>query len=382
MRIFGLIVVGVANIAATVVNLVVWIAVLTSSLSGCVNPEHIGWAGLLAMALPVTLGLLVVTMIVDAIFFRWLAVPTGIVLALCMPSMAEIFPLNFSGPKYDSENSWTLLTYNIHLWRDMSGKYEGDTNPTAQYILSRDADVVCLQEAERLDTISRRHLDREIIDEFAKKYPTIISSNHCVFMSKYPAVMLPLESISRGNGRGEVTGFRVNIRGHAVDIFSVHLRSHYLSPENKALYHDLTTLNTESHSMDDVQEQLVNKLSDGNIVRADQARQLANFIVDNSQRDVVVCGDFNDVPTCYPLRTLQKIGLRQVWAARGLGYEWTFNRDRFLFRIDHVLWRGDFYPLEVSKGRVKSSDHYPLEVTFTMPRQDTDSANRHCFFLN
>lgn len=372
MRIFGLIISGVANIVATVVNVVVWLALLVTSFSGYVNPEHIGWLGLLAMILPITVALVALTMLVDAIFFKWLAVPTGIIMALCMPAMVETYPLNFPGPNVNPDKSWTLLTYNIHVWRDMSGRYAGDRNPTAEYIMAQDADVICLQEAERFDTIKRYHITGETLARFHKQYPTIIQYGHSILMSKFPATLIPVESISKGNGRGDVTGYRVNVHGTDIDIFSVHLRSHYLSPENKALYHTITSLNADSTAMMAVQNLVVNKLSDGNMVRAEQSRELARFITDNAVDNVIVCGDFNDVPTSYPLKRLERIGLHQVWPAVGLGYQWTFNRDRFLFRIDHILWRGDFKPISVVKGRVRSSDHYPLKATFILRDNSKD----------
>ncbi len=45
--------------------------------------------------------------------------------------------------------------------------------------------------------------------------------------------------------------------------------------------------------------------------------------------NVIVCGDFNDVPGCRALRILESAGLTDAYAELGLGPTITFNASHF-----------------------------------------------------
>ena len=66
------------------------------------------------------------------------------------------------------------------------------------------------------------------------------------------------------------------------------------------------------------------------------------------------------------LKRLESIGMvhREVYPEVGMGYMSTYNRNRFWFRIDHVLYRGNLRPVSMERGKTASSDHYPLLTTF------------------
>ena len=83
-----------------------------------------------------------------------------------------------------------------------------------------------------------------------------------------------------------------------------------------------------------------------------------------------MAGDFNDVPGCYTLEYLADLGFHNVYSEIGCGPDITYNSDRFYFRIDHVLYRGALQPLSIRRGRIRSSDHYPLIVDFAITEHD------------
>ena len=76
--------------------------------------------------------------------------------------------------------------------------------------------------------------------------------------------------------------------------------------------------------------------------------------------DVIICGDFNDVPGCHAIRTFADAGFHSVYPSIGFGPMITYNARHLYFCIDHVLYRGALTPLYISKGTLKTSDHYPL----------------------
>ena len=80
--------------------------------------------------------------------------------------------------------------------------------------------------------------------------------------------------------------------------------------------------------------------------------------------NVIVCGDFNDVPGSWTYRNFTKHGFMDAYSQTGFGHLITYNQHLMLFHIDQILYRGNIVPLWVRKERLNSSDHYPLVAEF------------------
>ena len=88
--------------------------------------------------------------------------------------------------------------------------------------------------------------------------------------------------------------------------------------------------------------------------------------IDESPRNVIICGDMNDVTSSNVYRIIKGDDMTDAWAQVGHGYAYTFNRHHLPFRIDHILYRGDLQALDAQRLKGGSSDHYPLLVTFDL----------------
>ena len=145
-------------------------------------------------------------------------------------------------------------------------------------------------------------------------------------------------------------------------LFNVHLQSIALTPDDRQLYMSLTRKPSEER-LKQAKSQLLSKLCYGFKQRTVQAQILKEYI-DTIGGNMIVCGDFNDVPGCYAIRTLEKAGLRDAYADAAFGPSITYHASRFYFRIDHSLYRGNFEAVKCERGYVDSSDHYPLITTY------------------
>ena len=80
----------------------------------------------------------------------------------------------------------------------------------------------------------------------------------------------------------------------------------------------------------------------------------------SKSKNVIVCGDFNDIPLSY---THQKFNdeLKDAFTEAGNGIGITYNQHRLYFRIDHILVSQDIkvYECEVD-DTFNASDHYPI----------------------
>ena len=193
-------------------------------------------------------------------------------------------------------------------------------------------------------------------------------------MSKFPVtpVHLDVSSQERGNFC-DAAAYVVDVEGRRLALFNVHMQSYSLTANDKAAYRDLTRLRPDE-DIHELRNTLLYKLEVAAMRRSKQAHTLARYIEYYGGENVVLCGDFNDVPGCYTLRTLADTGMREVWPEVAFGPTWTYNANRFFFRIDHLMWRGAFRPVDIRRPHVPYSDHYPLVTTFVW---DADSTAIH-----
>ena len=355
------------------ITCIVSVATIISAWAGIIDPEDLPVAGVCVMVLPILAPLLLIVFVIDIFWWRRSAVIAGVALAVCMPRILNVYPLSRSSEplsKEDKSRTWTLLSYNCAEWLDLDKKYPDDVNPALSYILRTDADIVCIQEADYLSVEHSVRITSEQIDSISRRYPYIIFNDHNqLLLSKHPADALPLGYERRRYGNGDIAGYRIHLDGHVLTVFNVHLQSIGLTDDDKELYSGLTGISRHpativENPLQRVRTDLVAKLCAANVMRARQVKRLVQYIRKFGGTNCVVCGDFNDVPGCYALDQVEDQGLRQVYPAVGLGYMYTYNRNSMYFRIDHVLWRGNFTPHSMARGDIRNSDHYPLLTTF------------------
>lgn len=351
-------------------NVLCALGLLIASYAGYINPDVIPVAGVPVMTLPAWIAVCVVLTVLNLIFARRTAIISGVSLLLCAVPIWNYCPLNIPhGTLTEAERSqsFTLLSYNVYgmLDRNLAA---GDTvtpNHTMEYILAQDADVVCLGETEFLDESQVHHVTAEQVKRMHRQYPYVLLGGYgMAFLSKYPLEALPVNYSRFEVGGGDFVAVRAEIKGHKVTIFNCHFQSIGLTDEDKALYGKLTELEGGRHSVKAARRTLVAKLAAANRKRAQQAQWLGQYVQRYGGQNTIVCGDFNDVPDSYPLRKLADYGLHEVYPQVGFGPMVTYNANRFYFRIDHVLYRGQMKALAQERGSLTSSDHYPLLTTF------------------
>ena len=162
--------------------------------------------------------------------------------------------------------------------------------------------------------------------------------------------------------------------GDTVRVYSCHLESIGLTQTDKHLYRQLTKLQNMSSTsdLDEVRGTLVTKLARAYRCRSLQARLLRDLI-EATDRPVILCGDFNDTPGSFAYRTIMGDDMRDAYAECALGPTITYHCNRFYFRIDHILYRGNFDAVKIERGTLSASDHYPLVATFKWAADGDDT---------
>lgn len=362
------------KISLTALNIVIGLGLLSAMLATLLNPQQCPRFVILVMTLPVLIPLGVVMLFVDFLWLRRWTLVMAACVALSLPLAFLLYPVNIPRgevPERLKDESWTLMTYNITNYQDITGEYPNGRNPGIQYILSENADVVVLQEGHWLTEVPGFHLDREQLDAVHRQYPYVIVGRDITMLSKFPADTVPLSNFpgqlyDSSLLHSKVGCFVLDIYGRRTAIFGVHLKSLGLTPADKTAYEDVTKVEglVSKTDMNEIEKDVVTKIADANVARATHIEALCSEIEALGYENTIVCGDFNDTPGCYALRKLSALGLREVYPLVGNGYMNTYNKDRLLFQIDHVLFRGCFRPWSMRRGNLRSSDHYPLITVF------------------
>ncbi len=347
---------------------------IAGSFGGNIDPASLKGICLMVMTLPGWILLMLLATVLDLLWCRKALMLCLLTFIACASAIWEFSPLNLSSPSmadYAKNPKFTFMTYNVANLYDLTEQYPGDVNPIISYILLTEPDVVNLQECPLMSVYKPTRITSKQVDSLHRAYPYILIYGYSnALLSKYPAESIHLPGPNKpGN---EIAAFRLNIEGTKITLFDVHLQSYSLSSQDKELFHEITDLKDPEgaksikSSVREVKSQLLTKIQAAAVQRADDCRRLIRFIEHWGGPNVIVAGDFNDVPGCYTLRQLADYKFRQVYPELGFGPMITFNRDRFYFRIDHILYRGDLTPLRISRGDIKWSDHYPLLATFAI----------------
>lgn len=360
-----------------IINIIAALVTIVGAYGGCVNPERLVYPALVSMMLPGILIVDVLIFVFDIFVKRRFAWIIPIAWVISLPSLLNYSPLNVGHKELteeEKERSFTFLTYNVlHFW-DFRGDVDGlESNATIDYILSTDADVVNLQEVEFIKSWPLWHIKPEQVQALDNKYPyRIVNVNlQLTLLSKYPFEMDETPIPSPYDQRMAL--FKLNIKGHTVRLFNVHLEPIGLSLADKALYQSIFEKAPGSErqwrkELRDVKTQLIDKLSSAFDKRVDQARFIRHTI-DSIGGDFIVAGDFNDIQGSYAARKVKGKDLNDAYSENAFGPTITYHGNRFYFRIDHVFYKGDMKAVDIERGNVKSSDHYPLLTTFIFDEQ-------------
>lgn len=350
-----------------ILDVILIAALALTGYAGNVSPlQHGGVWGVLPLCFMPVLIACLLFFLLQLFIYRTGAV---VILGGCLLSAGPILdncPLHVTTPEIpEGAESFTLMSYNVHNFGLDNGSANPDTanNPQVDYIIEQNADIVCLQEAAEIGRYSTR-LSWSQRERLFKAYPEVCANGtELVVLSKYPLKSIHLDDGSNNFGEGHVACYHITLpSGRILTLFNVHLESYKLLEEDRNVYMELTELKRQKPRV--VKTQLFDKAAESAVIRAQQARQLMRYIRLYGGPDAVLTGDFNDVPGCYTIRTLEEAGFRDAYPAVGFGPLITFNSTRLYFCIDHTMYRGALTPVSLKRGHTRASDHYPLVSEF------------------
>lgn len=361
----------VATIAGIAANILIGLLTIASAYGGIVDPNRTAIPALLAMFFPVLLVVTLILIAVNCIWWRRRALIGAATLLICTGPILTFCPLNFFRPSEASiaergDRVLKVMTFNVLGFQDFSGNPadSASLNPTIKFILDNDPDIAVCQEATPLFGEFFKPLVSADTLALADRYPYLYTSRRgMALLSKYPfeRVEVPVDD----ENAYDVCRYDVNVDGSRIHIFNVHLQSIGLTGEDKAVYRNMTHGDAPGGGIGELRRGIFRKLGAAFRDRALQAHEIRRAL-DKTDGNIILAGDFNDIPGCYASRVIEGADLTDAYRHAGLGPAITYHADRLFFRIDQIFYRGDIDALRTDALSCPWSDHYPLVVYFLL----------------
>ncbi|MDR1221912.1 MAG: endonuclease/exonuclease/phosphatase family protein [Tannerella sp.] len=346
-------------------NIFLVIFLLASAWSDLISPEKNILFAYLGLIFPVLLFINTCFFIYWIILKKWLMIfILTLTFAACWIPFSNYCPFHIKTEVLPQEDMIKVLSYNV-----MSFAYKNHTqespNKIIQYVAESGADIVCLQEylvSERANLMNSKDVAKALpmypyIAEIIFSSPEKRYKFGLAVLSKFPITKSRKIDISSAYNGASV--HEINVKGKKIIVFNNHLESFKLTAEDRSHYSDMIT-HGNLESFDGLRGSIQQKLGQAFRIRAGQAELIAGEIRKMNAYYAIVCGDFNDTPISYVHRVLQG-SLVDAYAESGFGLGISYNRNFFLFRIDHIFHSSSMesYNCRVDT-RVNLSDHYPI----------------------
>jgi len=353
---------NVFHIVFYTLNAIVGGCLILSAFSGYISPYRFAFFSYLGLFFPFILIGNIAVFIVWLLFKQWKQVVLYLVIfGICGGAIYTYCPLHKQTEKVP-EDAIKILTYNVMRFNNPEKDDSGDPpNKILRFILENDADIVCIQEFSAAKTGTKNLTEKDITDalkkySYSQSFPYQGANYGLAVFSRFPILSIrkiPYEGAINGSFIAEL-----DIRGKRVTLINNHLESNRLTEEERKHYYELTK-DPDTQSLDAFTHTMTKRLTPAFKARAVQAQLISQIIKENKNPYIIVCGDFNDTPISYA-RYKIKGNLRDAFVDSGFGLGITYNKHRFLFRIDYILHSNNIKSYNCTVGNLKSSDHYPV----------------------
>lgn len=347
-------------------NLICAALMVIASYGYLISPIRSVVPSYLGLAFPFFLIANIIFIIFWALQRKWWFLISLIVLLACNRSINDYTPFHRTAKEQASKDSLTILTYNVNSFDALTPHTHEHPNKIIEYIARSGADIVCMQEfacGDDRSMISEKQIDKGLSDYpyhiFSEKSKTPYSKSGIACYSKYP--IIESREIVFGNSTYNSSWlYKINVNGRILTLINNHLESNKFTSGDRELYQYMIK-HLETNMLGQFKERLVQKMGVAYKLRSIQAEQIANEIK-NAGENIIVCGDFNDIPQSYTYRKVRG-KLNDAYVATGFGPGITYNKNMFWFRIDHILYGKTLKAVSTHIGDIKASDHYPVKAT-------------------
>jgi endonuclease/exonuclease/phosphatase family metal-dependent hydrolase len=345
-------------------NVLFALSMLISYLAVHVNPNFFALPALFGLAYPYLLLINIIFVIIWALFLKPEALISLLVIVIGLTHFSNYIKLG--KPPGDKTGTFRVVSYNIRLFNYFeTGPAQNSEKSIIGLLKNHQPDIICLQEVYFNTNPYKK--EKELISELGGKYYAhskyLGSSGNRYYgiltLSRFPI-------IDRGDlvypASSSLSIFcDILIGKDTFRLYNNYLQSFRLRRMDRSIVREITDASGDKERLDEIKS-ISSSLKNGFKRRASQA-QILKSQLDSSPFPVIVAGDFNDTPVSYSYRKIRK-GLFDSFVTSGYGAGFTYKGKYPPNRIDYILYDNALECRELSIGKVKYSDHYPITAYF------------------
>lgn len=343
----------VCLIVATFIPAVV---AIVAAFSGSAAPIDSVYMPLLGLAVPVLLIInLVIALCWGLARKRWAFVP--LIAFLCNWNyLTAVIQFHFPKEKTPAGKYLKIATYNVHSFGNEITGYS--CKEIARYMQQQEVDVFCFQEFGDnqyfpMDSI-RKALSHWQYSRISSE-DSIRGVLPIAIFSRYPLVNERF--ITYPNSANCSMMCDVVMGTDTVRLINNHLQTTSVSRKRSKWQREMATGDTRREVQ--VAKDVAETLHENFVKRAFQTYTIGYF-AKTSPYPVLVCGDFNSIPSSYTYHYLSEL-LKDGFRTAGNGYMYTFRHGKKLLRIDYIFHSPDLKGISYySPTQEFCSDHNPV----------------------
>lgn len=251
-----------------------------------------------------------------------------------------------------------VMSFNAHFFT--SERHNNVVDSTLNRLDSINAGIFCIQElaTSRQDIVDE--VDRGL-KRYTYKYLNEINDT-VNDVSYYSAIYSKYRIVNKGvitydNTTKYAMYADVIYRNDTVRVVNTHLQSNHITADDMEFIHGSAS---ENKNFIYQLFSIINKLTDNNKLRAQQALEI-NGLISDTKYQTILCGDLNSTPISYVYRK-SRGELIDSFLERGFWYGYTYKNFLKLLRIDYIFHSEKFETVSYDSPNVMWSDHNPVIV--------------------
>jgi endonuclease/exonuclease/phosphatase family metal-dependent hydrolase len=321
---------------------------------GCVDPATGTAMAMLVYVLPFLIAGNVIMAICWIVRRRWhwLAIP-GVTLLCCIPYLGTVYQTGWFNSGETSRSGIKIATYNVAAFnRETSGFMALDILAEMR---RQKVDICCMQEYQNVSG------DKKNSDSYKDYFPYMaVGRDDMVIYSRYP--IKNSKPILFDYTNNSAMWADIDVKGHMIRVFNVHLQTTGIN----GTLHRAAKLENQNYDVSGSRllSAIFGNYTLGMMFRASQANIVATERL-NSDKPVILCGDFNDVPYSYVYNTMLG-NMVDGFKECGSGWMRTFRGGKKAVRIDYIFHDKAFKGMSYYTSDLTYSDHLPvfMKVSF------------------
>lgn len=222
-------------------------------------------------------------------------------------------------------------------------------NEAAREIEKINPDILCLQEAPSTDYYHQDSINKAF-DYLPYKIQSYRTDHLPIAIySRYP--ITPVDTIYYKDSYNLSIIADIDINGKKIRVINNHFQTTSVNAHRGFIMDSKMPLKSRLQEL----KLFLYTMKENYCKRRNQVNLISKEI-DNSPYPVLVCGDFNDIPSSYTYKTIRKSLTDSFWTA-GSGYQYTFRYLFKMLRIDYIFHSKDFTTVNSYSPYQHFSDH-------------------------